>query len=92
MQELYQRGARTLELDLGNVTDIQLSGVYALHAAAKIFRGESYPNRQCGLAGLRHMVEENLAAGCKEQLHLNGVNSAIAQRLEQAGIYEVYAA
>ena len=91
VQEHYQRGARTLELDLANVTDIQMSGIYALHCAAKIFRGEIYPSREYGIAGLRHMVEENLAAGRQKQLRLRSVNEAMAERLEQAGIYEVYA-
>lgn len=91
VQDLYQRGARTLELDLANVTDVQMSGLYALHCAAKIFRGEIFPGREYGIAGLRHMAEENLAAGHHTQVRLNSVNDAIVARLEQAGIYEVYA-
>ncbi len=91
-QQQYQNGARNLELDLNKVTDIQMSGLYALHCIAKIFRGENYPSRQHGIAGLRHMAEENLAAGVQDHLRLCSVNTAIAKRLEKAGIYEVYAA
>ncbi len=90
-QEHYRRGVRNLELDLGNITDVQMSGLYALHCIAKIFRGEEYPDRSYGIAGLRNMVEDNLTAGVHDQLRLCAINSAITKRLEKAGIYEVYA-
>jgi len=89
-EDLYQRGARNLELDLADLTDVHMSGLYALHCAAKIFRGEVYPSREYGIAGLRQMVEENLDAGLNDRLRLLSVNSAIVERLQQAGIYAVY--
>ena len=47
-QRLYQQGVRNLTLDLATMSQIDLSGVYALHAVAKIFRGELYPRYEYG--------------------------------------------
>ena len=82
VQDLYRRGTQNLELDLADVTDVQMSGLYALHCTAKIFRGEVYPNRELGIAGLRHMVEDNLDAGLNDRLRLLSVNGAIVKRLQ----------
>lgn len=89
-QQLYQQGVRRLTLDLSGVTEVELSGVYALHATAKVFHGESYPHHEYGFAGLRHMVEENLAAGVHDKVRLTAINERIANKLEQSGVAEIF--
>lgn len=89
-QQLYQQGVRSLTLDLGDVTELTLSGVYALHGAAKIFNGERHVESEYGLAGLRHMAEENLEAGVHEHIRLLDVHPSIIGKLEQTGVAEMF--
>lgn len=89
-QRLYQQGIRRLTLDLGDVDQVNLSGIYALHATAKVFNGASYPSSEYGMAGLRHMVEENLEAGVHENIRLQSIHPHIAGQLQQTGITKIF--
>ena len=89
-QRLYQQGIRRLTLDLGDVDQVNLSGIYALHATAKVFSGASYPSSDYGMAGLRHMVEENLEAGVHENIRLQSIHPQIASQLQQTGITKIF--
>lgn len=91
-KRLYHDGISNLTLDMTNVIQVDLSGIYALHAAAKIFRGEQYPRYEYGYAGLRHMVEENLQVVPHQHIRLTGVNEHVQKTLEQAGVTELFGA
>lgn len=52
-RELYEKGARDLLLDLGDVTFISSAGIVALHRIALLFRGEKVDEEESGWSSIK---------------------------------------
>jgi hypothetical protein len=73
-------GALEIVADLRAVEQIEMSGLFALHCLALTLRGKRVPDPTEGWHALRTAAEENLAAGCCEQVRLiNGSAQVIAK-------------
>ena len=81
IEALYAAGSRVLVLDVTKVTDLQLSGIYALHSVAHIFRGVPVAPQKDSPSQLRHMSEANLAVGRSERIVLTCANPALREAL-----------
>ena len=79
---LYSSGRTELVLDLRNVEQIELTGLFALHCIALAMRGNTVPAPEQGWHALRTVVEMNLAAGRCEQVKLVNGSAHIIARLE----------
>jgi|GEM_PF-6493469 len=55
---LYRQGQTKLLVDLGQTTQIELSGLFALHSIARLYAGGSLLDPESGWAGLRAAAEE----------------------------------
>ncbi len=89
-ETLHAAGTERLVLDLRGVTKVELTGFYALHCLARIFRDEAYADPDHGMAGLRRMAEENLAAGTHERVRLRVDDAQSMAALKKAGLDRVF--
>ena len=54
-REVYEAGARSILLDLGDLTYISSAGLVSLHTIAMLLRGESLPDQEHGWNTLKSM-------------------------------------
>src|SRR6202008_316217 len=85
----YADGSRGLVLDLENLTFMASSGLFALHSAVRIMRGETPPDPEEGWSALHQisMVEDAPASN----LRLAAAQEPIARVLERPGMLRVFA-
>lgn len=81
-QHVYTSGRADLVVDLRNVEQIELTGLFALHCVALTMRGNIVPDPEQGWHALRTVVEMNLAAGRCEQVKLVNGSPHVLVRLE----------
>src|SRR5829696_5386172 len=62
VRDAYARGTRGLVLDLSNLGFMASSGLFALHSAFRIMRGETPPDPEAGWGAL-HEVAADLETG-----------------------------
>jgi anti-anti-sigma regulatory factor len=87
--ELYADGARSLVLDLSNLTYMSSSGIVALHSLALIFRGQQPPDPEAGWAAI-HAVSADTAEGAPaDQVRLVAPTPAISSVLERTGLRRI---
>lgn len=55
-KEVYDSGQRHLILDMSDITNVALSGLYALYSIAMLFRGEEPLDPEGGWAAMRWMA------------------------------------
>lgn len=83
-------GIEQLVVDLNEMPTLELTGLYALHCIAKIFRDERHADPKHGLSGLRRIAEENLEAGMHPRVKLLVADKAMAEKLTQAGLDQLF--
>jgi anti-anti-sigma factor len=88
VREAYARGARGLVLDLSGLTFMASSGLFALHAAVRIMRGETPPDPEMGWGALHEMSQDHDAPAAN--VRIAGAQDAIARVLERTGMTQLF--
>jgi hypothetical protein len=70
VQQVYPYSGPVLVLDLSDVEQLELTGIFALHCVGLMIRGETTPDPANGWKAMRAAVERNLAAGRQSNLKL----------------------
>jgi len=79
-QQIVASGELEIVVDLRDVEQIELSGLFALHCIALTMRGKILPDATDGWHALRTAAEQNLAAGrCEHVQLINGSARITAQ-------------
>ncbi len=84
----YQDGARGLVLDLANLTFMASSGLFALHSAVRIMRGDTPPDPDAGWGALHEMAADHDSTA--SNVRLAGSQEAIARVLERTGMSRLF--
>ena len=84
VRDAYERGARGLVLDLSKLTFMASSGLFALHSAFRIMRGETPPDPEGGWGALHEMSRDH--GGQSANVRLAAPQDAIARVLERTGM------
>jgi anti-anti-sigma factor len=84
----YTDGARGLVFDLSGLTFMASSGLFALHSAVRIMRGETPPDPEGGWGALHEMSHDDSQTA---NVRLAGVQDAIARVLERTGMTRLFA-
>jgi anti-anti-sigma factor len=88
VRDAYARGARGLVLDLAHLTFMASSGLFALHSALRIMRGETPPDPEMGWGALHEMSHDHDSAA--SSVRLAGAQEAIARVLERTGMTKLF--
>lgn len=84
----YADGARGLVLDLSGLTFMASSGLFALHSAVRIMRGETPPDPEGGWGALHEMSQDHDAQS--PNVRIAGAQEAIARVLERTGMTRLF--
>lgn len=84
----YADGARGLVLDIANLTYMASSGLFALHSAVRIMRGDTPPDPEAGWGALHEMAADHDANVAN--VRLAGPQDAIARVLERTGMNRLF--
>jgi anti-anti-sigma factor len=84
----YDKGARGLVLDLAGLTFMASSGLFALHSAVRIMRGETPPDPEGGWGALHEMSRDHDAQAAN--VRIAGVQDAISRVLERTGMSRLF--
>jgi anti-anti-sigma factor len=84
VREAYAAGARGLVIDMAKLTFMASSGLFALHSALRIMRGETPPDPEMGWGALHEMSHDHDTAAAN--VRLAGAQEAIARVLERTGM------
>jgi len=88
VQDAYDSGCRGLVLDLSGLTFMASSGLVALYASERIFRGEPPPDLEAGWQVFHDMGAE---AGQVTNLRLVGTQDAVRRVLDRTGLSRLFA-
>ncbi len=88
IRDAYAHGARGLVLDLAKLTFMASSGLFALHSAVRIMRGETPPDPEAGWGALHQMAHDHDAQAAN--VRLAGAQDAIARVLERTGMTQLF--
>ena len=84
VRDAYANGARALVLDLAHLTFMASSGLFALHSALRIMRGETPPDPEMGWGALHELSHDHDAAAAN--VRLAAAQEPIARVLERTGM------
>jgi anti-anti-sigma factor len=84
----YADGARGLVFDLSGLTFMASSGLFALHSAVRIMRGETPPDPEGGWGALHEMSRDHDAEA--PNVRIAGAQDAIARVLERTGMTRIF--
>jgi anti-anti-sigma factor len=87
VRQAYAGGARGLVFDMGGLSFMASSGLFALHSAVRIMRGETPPDPEGGWGALREMAADDAEAG---SVRIAGAQDAIARVLERTGMTRLF--
>jgi len=85
----YADGSRGLVLDLEHLTFMASSGLFALHSAVRIMRGETPPDAEEGWGALHQMAQDHDAQA--SSVRLAAAQEPIARVLERTGMLRLFA-
>lgn len=88
VRQAYAGGARGLVLDMANLTFMASSGLFALHSALRIMRGETPPDPEMGWGALHSVAQDH--AGGSSPVRLAAPQEAIARVLDRTGMTELF--
>lgn len=88
VRDAYARGARGLVMDLASLSFMASSGLFALHSALRIMRGETPPDPEGGWGALHEMSHDH--EGAAANVRLAGPQEAIARVLERTGMAQLF--
>ncbi len=81
-------GSRGLVLDLSKLSFMASSGLFALHSAVRIMRGETPPDPEAGWGALHEMAADQ--AHQTPHVRLAAPQEAIARVLERTGMSQLF--
>ena len=88
VRDAYARGARGLVLDLSKLGFMASSGLFALHSAFRIMRGETPPDPEAGWGALHEVArdhDDNAA-----NVRIAAPQDAIARVLDRTGMGKLF--
>jgi anti-anti-sigma factor len=85
----YAAGTRALVMDLSGLTFMASSGLFALHSAVRIMRGETPPDPEEGWGALHQMAQDQDAQA--SNVRLAAAQEPIARVLERTGMLRLFA-
>jgi anti-sigma B factor antagonist len=88
VQQVYDGGSGGLVLDLSGLTFMASSGLVALYAAERIFRGEPPPDLEAGWQVFHDMGAES---GHVTTVRLVGTTESVQRVLDRTGLSRVFA-
>jgi len=88
VRDAYARGARGLVLDLSALTFMASSGLFALHSAVRIMRGETPPDPEMGWGALHQVARDHDAQAA--QVRIAAAQEPIARVLERTGMTQLF--
>lgn len=88
VRRAYDSGARGLVFDLTGLSFMASSGLFALHSAFRIMRGETPPDPEAGWGALHEMASDHDAEG--GHVRIAGPQEAIARVLERTGMGRLF--
>ena len=89
VKDAYDRGTRGLVLDMSRLSFMASSGLFALHSAARIMRGEAPPDPEGGWGALHQMAHDHDAAAAT--VRLAAPQEAIHRVLDRTGMLQLFA-
>lgn len=84
----YAEGARGLVFDVTRLTFMASSGLFALHSAVRIMRGEAPPDPEGGWGALHEVSHDHDSQAAN--VRLAGAQDAIARVLERTGMTRLF--
>ena len=84
----YAEGSRGLVFDLANLTYMASSGLFALHSALRIMRGDTPPDPEAGWGALHEMAADHDATATN--VRLAAPQDAISRVLERTGMSRLF--
>lgn len=88
VRDAYEHGARGLVLDLSRLSFMASSGLFALHSAVRIMRGETPPDPEMGWGALHEMSRDHDASDAN--VRLAAPQEAIGRVLERTGMSGIF--
>ena|SRR5688572_19329186 len=88
VRDAYARGARGLVFDMSKLSFMASSGLFALHSALRIMRGETPPDPEMGWGALHEVAHDHDASVAN--VRLAGAQDAIARVLERTGMSSLF--
>jgi anti-anti-sigma factor len=88
VRDAYARGARGLVLDMSKLSFMASSGLFALHSAVRIMRGETPPDPEMGWGALHEVSNDHGAATAI--VRIAAPQESIARVLERTGMTSLF--
>jgi anti-anti-sigma factor len=88
VRDAYARGARGLVFDLAGLSFMASSGLFALHSAVRIMRGETPPDPEMGWGALHQMSQDHDSP--TSNVRLAAAQEPIARVLERTGMTQLF--
>ena len=88
VRDAYGRGARGLVFDLSKLSFMASSGLFALHSAYRIMRGETPPDPEAGWGALHEMSADHAGEG--GNVRIAAAQDAIARVLDRTGMTKLF--
>ncbi len=88
VRDAYADGSRGLVLDLEQLTFMASSGLFALHSAVRIMRGETPPDPEEGWGALHQMAQDPDAQA--SNVRLAAAQEPIARVLDRTGMLRLF--
>ena len=89
VSDAYAKGARGLVFDMSKLSFMASSGLFALHSAVRIMRGETPPDPEMGWGAL-HQMSQDHEAPAAANVRLAGAQDAIARVLDRTGMTQLF--
>jgi anti-anti-sigma factor len=88
VRQAYTQGARGLVIDMAKLTFMASSGLFALHSALRIMRGETPPDPEMGWSALHQVAQDHDSSA--STVRLAGAQDAIARVLDRTGMTSLF--
>lgn len=88
VRDAYARGARGLVIDMSKLAFMASSGLFALHSAFRIMRGETPPDPEAGWGALHEMAGDHDLESA--DVRIAAPQEAIARVLERTGMGRLF--
>jgi anti-anti-sigma factor len=88
VSDAYDRGARGLVLDLSGLSFMASSGLFALHSAVRIMRGEAPPDPEGGWGALHQVGHDRESAA--SNVRIAAPQEAIRRVLDRTGMLQLF--
>lgn len=89
VRSAYAAGSRGLVFDLEQLTFMASSGLFAMHSAVRIMRGETPPDPEEGWGALHQMAQDHDAQA--SNVRLAAAQEPIARVLDRTGMLRLFA-